>query len=438
MTSGVASSIVHRVNLEWLVLERELASYAVDGMIPDAAVRPPSVEGVSKVVAIANEQGLATIPIGGGTQRGLGNPPRRYDLAVDMRGLDGLIQYEPADLTVTVEAGMTVAKLGKILAGEGQFLPLEVPRPSEATVGGMLATASSGPMSLAYGSPRDWLIGVKVANADGRVTKGGGRVVKNVTGYDVNKLYTGSLGTLGVIVEASFKVSPKPPASVTIAARFASLDAAMEGAWALLGGYGGPDALTLVNGAVAERLGLGGAGYVLLARFMGREGVVKGRVVRAKASVEGVGAKDVNELDEDDASTWQSLVDMPWADEGTAMLGVRCSVLPTEVGRLLESLERISGWNVKHGLVADVGTGLVRSLNWGDASPSEFDLRVQRVIGQMSTLGAAWVVEHCSPELKHGRDVWGPLPPGLAIMRRLKLSLDPHGILNPGRFVGGI
>ena len=144
----------------------------VDGLIPSAAVRPPSVEALSEVVALANEEGLATIPLGGMTQRSLGNPPRSYDLALDTRSLDRLVQYEPADLTVTVEAGMPLARLGEILAAEGQFLPLEAPRPSTATIGGMLAAASFGPLSLSYGLPRDWLIGVKVVNADGRSHQG--------------------------------------------------------------------------------------------------------------------------------------------------------------------------------------------------------------------------------------------------------------------------
>ena len=401
-------------------------------------VRAPTVEDLSEVMSLANEEGVATIPLGGRTQRSLGNPPRRYDLAVDMRGLDRLVQYEPSDLTVTVEAGMSLAQLDEILSAEGQFLPLEVPRPVESTVGGMLAAATSGPLSMTCGFPRDWLIGVKVVNADGRVTKGGGRVVKNVTGYDMNKLYTGSLGTLGVIVEASFKVSPRPAGLTTLTAEFDSLYGAIEGAWSLMEGYGGPDALTLLNGAVAERLGLGVAGYVLMVRFLGRERVVKGRVARAKVSMQSAGAEEVNELGGEEASMWQSLVDLPWADDVTQMLGVRCSVLPTEVGMLLQNLEQIKSWNLNHGLVANMGTGLVRSLSWGDAAPSEYDLRVQRVIRQMTEQRSAWVVEHCTPFLKNGRDVWGPLPSGLGIMRRLKLALDPHGILSPGRFVGGI
>ena len=438
MASKVASSIAERVNSQWLTPDSELSLYSVDGLMPTMGVRPPTIEDLSDVISLANGEDLATIPLGGRTQRSLGNPPRRYDLGLDIRGLDRLVQYEPSDLTVTVEAGMSLAGLDDILAAEGQFLPLEVPRPSEATVGGMLAAATSGPLSLTYGFPRDWLIGVKVVNADGRVTKGGGRVVKNVTGYDMNKIYTGSLGTLGVIVEASFKVAPRPAVLTTLAAKFDSLERAMEGAWALLEGFGGPEALTLLNGAVAERLGLGHSGYVLLARLMGREGAVKRRAELAKSSMESTGPAEVNELENDEALIWQSLVDLPWVDEEIQVLGVRCSVLPTEVERLLEKLQQISGWNIRHGLVADVGTGLVRSLSWGDAAPSEFDLRVQRVIRQMTDHRSAWVVENCTPFLKSGRDVWGPLPPGLEIMRRLKLAMDPHGILNPGRFVGGM
>ena len=390
------------------------------------------------MLGAANEEGLATVPVGGGTQRSLGNPPRGYDLALDMRGLDRLIQYEPADLTVTVEAGMPVGKLGRILAAEGQFLPLEAPRPWAATVGGVLAAAAFGPMGLTYGFPRDWLIGVKVVNADGRVTKGGGRVVKNVTGYDMNKLYTGSLGTLGVIVEASFKVAPRPAASTTLTAGFRSLEAAMSGAWALLEGYGGPNALSLLNGDAAEGLGLGRQGYLVLARFLGREGVVRGRVERAKSALKGGGWVEIGELEAaQEGLSWQRLVDMPWVDDRVP-LSIRCSVLPSEVEKLLNRLEEVEHWTLKHGLVADVGLGLVRSISWGDVPPREFEERLERVAGRKSASGGAWVVEKCPPEVKRGRDVWGPLPPGLRIMRRLKLALDPHGILNPGRFVGGL
>ncbi len=416
----------------------ELASYAVDGMTPGMVVRPPTIEALSDVVGMANEEGLSIIPIGGGTQRSLGNPPRRYDMALDTRGLDRLIQFEPADLTVTVEAGMSLAELDRTLAAQGQFLPLEVPRPKDATVGGMLAAATVGPLGLSYGFPRDWLIGVKVVNADGRITKGGGQVVKNVTGYDMNKVYTGSLGTLGVIVEASFKVAPKPGATSTLTAGFSSLKGAMEGALGLLEGYGGPNALFLLNADAAEWLGFETRGYLVLARFLGREGVVKGRVARAESALKAGGGVEVRELGAaQEVNLWQRLVDMPWVDEGVP-LSIRCSVLPSEVEKLLVRLEEVEHWTLRHGMVADVGLGLVRSISWGDVPPREFEERLERVTGRKSASGGAWVVEKCPPVVKRGRDVWGPLPPGLRIMRRLKLALDPHGILNPGRFVGGI
>ena len=138
-------------------------------------------------------------------------------------------------------------------------------------------------------------------------------MVKNVTGYDMNKLYTGSLGTLCIIVEASFKVAPRPAASTTLSAGFASLEDAMTGAWGLVEGYGGPDALTLLNAAAVDRLELANPGYLLLARFLGREGVVRGRASRAGASLKASGAEDVNELDaRQEDSSWQRLVDFPW------------------------------------------------------------------------------------------------------------------------------
>ena len=439
MTSVPAASALKEINPQWLAPAGELPCYEVDGLTPGFAARPPSVKAMGELVRLANEEGLATIPTGGGTMRSLGNIPRRYDLAVDTRSLDHLTEYEPADLTVTVGAGMTLGRLGEILAENAQFLPLEAPAPARATVGGMLATASSGPLALTYGFPRDWLIGVKVVNADGRVTKGGGRVVKNVTGYDMNKLYTGSLGTLGIIIEASFKVAPKPPASATLLAGFVGLEGAMRGAHRLLEGYGGPAALTLVNAPIASRLGFDRNGYLLLARFLGRAVIVGGKVARATRSLAAAGASDVGEVDaSQEAVLWQNLVDLPWGNSGAPVLSVRCSTMPSDVGSLLADLEGVGGRILSHGLTADVGTGLVRSISWGDGMPGDFEDKLEQVTGLMSRDENAWVIENCPRQLKDRRDVWGPLPSGLRLMRRVKLLLDPHGILNPGRFVGGI
>ena len=205
-------------------------TYAVDGLVPRFVATPGSVEELAAALAAADDHGAAVIPWGGGQHMALGNVPGRYDLALRTTKLDRVLEYEPADLTVTVEAGITMGRLQAVLAEHGQFLPIDAP--ADATVGGVLAAGVSGPSRHAYGLPRDWLLGCRVALADGTVIKGGGRVVKNVAGYDMPKLAIDSLGTLGVIVEATFKVAPLPPVQETLLATFPALEGAAEAIFA--------------------------------------------------------------------------------------------------------------------------------------------------------------------------------------------------------------
>ena len=204
------------------------ASHAVDGLAPGCAVEPLTVEELCAALRDASERGAAVIPWGAGRHMSLGNVPTRYDVALRTTKLDRVIEYEPADMTVAVEAGITMGRLQSLLAERGQFLPIDAP--ADATVGGVLSAGVSGPSRHAYGLPRDWLLGCRMALADGTAIKGGGRVVKNVAGYDMPKLFVGSLGTLGVIVEATFKVAPLPVAQETLLANFPSLEAAADAA----------------------------------------------------------------------------------------------------------------------------------------------------------------------------------------------------------------
>ena len=185
-----------------------LKQYAVDSIEPGAAVFPNTIEEVSHLLSAADRDGKAVVPWGGGTAMGLGNLPRACDLVIGTARLNRLLEYEPSDLTVVVEAGITLGALQEELGEKGQFLPLDPPLPDKATIGGILSANSSGPIRAHFGAIRDRLIGIKVVNAHGDVTKGGGKVVKNVSGYDMNKVYTGALGTLGIIVEAAFKLAP--------------------------------------------------------------------------------------------------------------------------------------------------------------------------------------------------------------------------------------
>ena len=269
-----------------------LPGYAIDGQTPRAAVQPADRAAVSSVMEWAAAQDAAVAPRGGGTMSGLGNVPARLDLALDLRKCSRVLDFQPDDLTVTVEAGMTLDVLHAALAQGRKYLPLEAPHPARATIGGILSTNFTGPRRFAYGLPRDWLIGIAVVSPGGGESKAGGRVVKNVTGYDLNKLYTGALGTLGVIVEASFKLTPVPRYSKALIACFQSAsgtaDAPVGAAQALVNQGYAPQGIQVLDQAAARRIavpiiqdmmrGTDPGPWLVLGFYEGRdEGVVQQR-----------------------------------------------------------------------------------------------------------------------------------------------------------------
>ena len=199
-----------------------LSRYAVDGLRPDAVAKIEAIAEIERLQAAATDRNLAVIPHGGRTMLGLGMPPRRYDLALDLAALNQVVDYEPNDFTISVQAGMTLADLQRHLAVNGQFLPLDHPRFERATLGGLCAVGRGGLRRNSFGGPRDWLIGMRMVKADGTAIKGGGQVVKNVSGYDLPKLFAGSLGSLGVIVELTFKLRSRPAIRSSRSARPAS------------------------------------------------------------------------------------------------------------------------------------------------------------------------------------------------------------------------
>ena len=420
-----------------------LGDYAVDGIAPQAAVFPVKSEDVSEVLSFATGEGKRVTPWGGGTQMSLGNVPTGVDLVLGLSRLDRLHFHEPADLVASVEAGVTLASLQSTLARRGQFLPLEVPLPALATVGGVLAANSSGPSRLAYGTARDWLIGIVVAQADGTVTKSGGRVVKNVTGYDLNKLYIGSLGTLGVILEATFKLAPMPEDKRTLIGTYSSLSAAMQAAEGLFRSSPTPQALLVVDRRTLERLpGLGvfgGGEAAVMVLFAGRRIGIDRRVSDAARIMEGADRADSLPQDEGDA-LWQAVTDLGWDGDHLPELMIKVSAPPSRVSDCLGVVAALDGRSSPPGVVADVGSGQVRLLWWseGDANVEES----QRVTGALRewarAAGGHVVVERCSPEMKRQLDVWGDSLEGEDIMRRIKHQLDPSGLLNPGRFIGRI
>ena len=405
------------------------AEFAVDGLTPRYVATPSSVDELTAALAAANEAGVAVIPWGGGCHMALGNVPSRYDVALRTTKLDGVIEYEAADLTVTVEAGMTFEQLGAILAEHGQFLPIDAP--GEATIGGALAAAAGGPSQHAYGLARDWLLGCRIAQADGVLVRGGGRVVKNVAGYDLPRLIVGSLGTLGVIVEATFKLTPLPATEETLLAVHPSLGATAD---AILAADERGLALTaaaLIDAPAAAELNTGididpGAGIAAYRIAGGAAAVERTRKDLAALSVDSATLL----LDGDrTASFWRRL------NETLGGVELKASLPPAAVRGFVAALaDGDAGAGMP--LIAYPTVGVVR-VALADAETDEMASIVERLRANAIAAGGSLVVTRAPVELKRRIDVWGEVD-ALALMRNLKQQFDPESTLNPGRFVGGI
>jgi glycolate oxidase FAD binding subunit len=414
-------------------------SAAVDGIQPRLIVRPADVEQVSRVLALARAEGLAVIPRGAGMAAGLGNPPARADLVLDLRRLTRIVEYEPADVSVSVEAGMGLEELARVLGKQRQRLPLDPPGWRARTLGGVLATNASGPLRARYGTARDLLLGARFVQADGSVTWGGSRVVKSVSGYDVPKLMVGSLGTLGVIVEATLRLHPEPDAERSWLLTFDGLGGATGFLASLFDSTLQParveilDAATL--GAFAAPLSPPSAGAIGVAVSIASvDEAVRAQGERVIAfATRSRGA--VRELGD---GFWDAYDATPM--QGAAGgIRLRLACLAGSVTGTIQALRTIAGREEADLRVAGcAATGTLRALLEGERSPEAWQSRVlsplrERLAGD----GGSVVVEQCSRELKERADVWGPVDAeAFALMRRIKAEFDPTGVLNPGRFVG--
>ena len=448
-----------------LLLSEAHAGYAIDGLTPQWVVRPANRREVAQILGWAASEGLKVAPWGGGTQISLGNPPEELHLVLGLSRLDQVVDFQPADLTVTVEAGITLESLQRHLASAGKLLPLEAPLAGRATVGGILATSTVGPLRHAYGLPRDWLIGIRVISPAGDETKAGGRVVKNVTGYDLNKLYTGSLGTLGVIVEATFKLAPLPDNQAALVASFPSVHQGIEAGRTLSRQVFAPLGLQVLNGAASRRLELAATAPAMetapesvmeaavLAFFAGRPQALRRRMADSAQLLTRLGATSVEQKQDANAlALLRGVTDLGWVEQtGPELvrphLVLKVNLPPAASLQMNDWLQADSVFGGAYpdlASVVDVGFGGIRLLSWGASGGSAEDIR--RLRKTAGKLGGSVVVEQCLLALKGELDVWGELPSGtdaerdagMEIMRRLKNKFDPHRTLNSGRFLGGL
>jgi glycolate oxidase FAD binding subunit len=404
----------------------DLAELEIDGMAPDAAVEPATVGELQEVLSEAHMSGVTVIPIGGGAHRGIGNVPTSYDVALSLTRLNGVLAYEPADLTITVEPGLRLADLQATLGARGQFLPLDPPCDPLATVGGVLAVNASGPLRHAFGTARDWVIGTRVVHADGSISKSGGRVVKNVTGYDMHKLHIGALGTLGVIAEVTLKVAPLPPAESTVVITCRSAAHASD---LVLAAHDAGLALYCAEllSPPASQAVVGRSAWCVVARVAGAKAAVDRSLREIKDASSSTGAS----LETcDTTTTWEA-----WSGAlRPNLLSLRVSVLPSNVHDVVQVLDRrLAG----AGALASttVTAGIIR-VKLRPARTAQAHTLVDAAREVASRYGGGVVVEAAPPLLKREIDVFGTLRADFAIMQRLKEEFDPRGTLSPGRFAG--
>jgi len=406
-----------------------LAAHAVDGKIPSLLCLPSTPEQVSWILRVSAEAGAAVVPWGGGTSMRLGNIPRRVDVVIALKNMTGLIEHDDANLTATVQAGMRVASFEEILGRRRQFLPVDPPHPERATIGGIVAANVNGPRRTMYGGVRDLVVGMKMVLATGERIKTGGKVVKNVAGYDLGKLFIGSLGTLGIITEATFRMALLPETAASFVAS-GSLDRCGQFVAELSRSPLLPAAITIFSPGVVDIFGLDFQTPAVAVWVEGFEAAVARHLhdlgaIAGSAGMTGhvLGAESHQRL-------WEEIRDFGADDTGVLY---RLTVPAGSVPEILAGFSRDAGEAVCY--IAHAATGTIHvSMAKGRPAVQWFSR-----LADLARNCKGHVVMAAAPaELKQGIDVWGPAPPGVSLMREIKRRFDSQGVLNPGRFVAAL
>jgi len=427
------------------VLEEPLRQeFGIGGQVPALVLRPESVEAASGALSWANQNGLAVVPWGNGTLMHIGATPDRYDVALKLDLLNEVIDYPAADMTITAGAGVCLSALREVVAREGQFLPLDTPRAAEATLGGLVATNAGGPRRLSEGTLRDMLLGLKIVQADGTVVKAGGRVVKNVAGYDLCRLYNGSLGTLGVIVEVTLRVRPRPEAEATVWCELDDPEDAEPAIAAILESDLTPVFMEYLNGPGAESIGpkgLEGRAEARPALLLGLDGAPEDATWQIEELPKVIGPKlsqPVLRLEGESQIEVRERLCNFRDPTGCLLLG-KASILSSEVTRFIGQAEEAGAGD---GLTVEADAHAANGIVYLKMRGSLSEDRQVEVLGKWDELArtssGSFVVEHASASVKARVDVWGPTRGDIHLMRSIKKTLDPNGTLSPGRFVGGI
>ena len=395
-------------------------SDAVMGVQPQFVVEPASEQELAAVLSCANGAEIAVIPRGGATKLTWGNPPKPAGLILSTARLNRILEHAWADLTVTVEAGCTLQALQEKLAKHGQRLALDGLWPEHATIGGALSTNDSGALRLRFGALRDLIIGVTIALPDGTLASSGGKVVKNVAGYDLPKLTTGALGTLGVIARAIFRLHPSPSGRRTISFSATSVDEMQRQILAIQDAKLAHTALQ-IRGDSEGRF----AADIL---FEGTEAGLAAEESQLLMLVGGSALRQSAEL------VWGARQDL-WSPPPVNAVIAKLSALPSAIATTIHSVKRIADPRNLHFQYVVQATGIGTLRVEGDAKACK--PAIEQIRAELESSHSSLVVLH-QPLGLEPLDAWGSPGDAISLMRAVKYQLDPKNILNPGRFVGGI
>jgi len=437
--------------------DEELREYAVDGVMPGAIVRPANAAEVGELVRFAASEGLSAIASGSRSKLNLGMPPTRYDIAVDMRGIQQVAHYDAGDMTLSVDAGLSLRALEKVLSDKGQFLPLAVPCYETSTIGGAVASGIDSALRQQYGNVRDFLIGAEFIDGTGNLCKSGGRVVKNVSGYDLHKLLVGSLGTLGIITRLNFRTFPLPQvfagfyASFTDAAQALAYRSSVEDRGLPLANVEllNPLAVALASQLLEKSnhaLPLGGdpSRWLVFVSYEGSDALVE-RILRELHSL----AREANAVESGKLSTAvdahlggvlrEAFDWLRWSAPQVVLFRIALPQIPAVVFTKLQAIASDAGLRF---VLLVRAAGIVYAAVLAEqehlASIDRLSKVAEEVFPFVNEKKGSAILLHAPQTLKQRINVWGTKRDDYHLMKRVKLAFDSQGVFSPGRFVGGL
>ena len=456
----------------------QISRFRVDHLTPRAVVFPTNTKQVSEVIQLAHDRNLAVSPWGSGTKTAIGHPPNRLDLVIVTSRMNHIIDVDTANMTITVEAGVKFRDIQARLATQedrcylpledlateadevicsdrshsGSFLPMDPPRADKATIGGIVATNSSGPRRLLYRLPRDLILGVRMVSPAGDILGSGGKTVKNVSGYDISKLAVGSLGTLGIICEMTFKLLPLPEKMETLLFSFNDFDAASTFANQVLDTSLLPAALEVLTQDACKALPMlliqdfSASPYGVAVALEGFIPAVARMADEMTTMADSCGTARCGTLDDHAHQTfWLAMSNLrrTLQNNHSGLLSVKATSPVSKWTKTFKTLETaFAKAGLPCALQAHAGNGVcLADLLLSEEEEGTMEQAVETVnhlSNQLSRTDGSFVVQKVPPPWKGALKMWGDPGPAFPVMKRLKEKIDPLGIINPGRFVGGL